>query len=233
MVRTRMKTIADHVRACTFLMAENLLPSNEKQGYVLRRLLRRSQALGRMIGIEGAFMGKVADTVIDLMKGPFPELVAEGERIKGDMEVEEQRFDHTLQEGLIEFTKAIEALHQDGSDTMLGKTVFYLHDTMGFPVELTADLLRDAGLKLDREGFDILLNDQRHGGSESSGVEEASRERTGYIKLRGTVGTSHFVGYETLSAEAVVTGLLKDGESASSADRKSTRLNSSHVSISY
>jgi alanyl-tRNA synthetase len=88
---------------------------------------------------------------------------------------------------------------------------------MGFPVELTADLLRDAGIKLDREGFDVLLDDQRHGGSESSGVEEASRERTGYIKLRGTVGTSHFVGYETLSAEAVVTGLLKGGESASSA----------------
>ena len=216
-VTSRMKTIADHVRACTFLMAENLLPSNEKQGYVLRRLLRRSQALGRMIGIEGAFMGKVADTVIDLMKGPFPELVAEGERIKGDMEVEEQRFDRTLREGLVEFTRAVETVRQSGTDILPGKTAFYLHDTMGFPVELTADLLRDAGLKLDREGFDDLLNDQRHGGSESSGVEEASRERTGYIKLRGTVGTSHFVGYETLSAEAVVTGLLKGGESASSA----------------
>ncbi|MCX6086539.1 MAG: alanine--tRNA ligase [Caldiserica bacterium] len=216
-VTARMKTIADHVRACTFLMAENLLPSNEKQGYVLRRLLRRSQALGRMIGIEGAFMGKVADTVIDVMKGPFPELVAEGDRIKGDMEVEEQRFDHTLREGLVEFTKATLAVRQDGSDTMPGKTAFYLHDTMGFPVELTADLLRDAGLNLDREGFDVLLNDQRHGGSESSGVEEASRERTGYVKLRETVGSSHFVGYETLSAEAVVTGLLKDGEAASSA----------------
>jgi alanyl-tRNA synthetase len=216
-VTARMKTIADHVRACTFLMAENLLPSNEKQGYVLRRLLRRSQALGRMIGIEGAFMGKVADTVIDVMKGPFPELVAEGDRIKGDMEVEEQRFDHTLREGLVEFTKATLAVRQDGSDTMPGKTAFYLHDTMGFPVELTADLLRDAGLNLNREGFDVLLNDQRHGGSESSGVEEASRERTGYVKLRETVGSSHFVGYETLSAEAVVTGLLKDGEAASSA----------------
>jgi alanyl-tRNA synthetase len=216
-VTARMKTIADHVRACTFLMAEDLLPSNEKQGYVLRRLLRRSQALGRMIGIEGAFMGKVADTVIDLMKGPFPELLAERERIKGDMAVEEQRFDHTLREGLVEFTKAVEAVRQGGSDTLPGKTAFYLHDTMGFPVELTADLLRDAGLKLDREGFDDLLNDQRHGGSESSGVEEASRERTGYIKLRGTVGTSHFVGYETLSVEALVTGLLKGGESASSA----------------
>jgi len=216
-VTARMKTIADHVRACTFLMAEKLLPSNEKQGYVLRRLLRRSQALGRMIGIEGAFMGKVADTVIDVMKGPFPELVAEGDRIKGDMEIEEQRFDHTLREGLVEFTKAALAVRQDGSDTMPGKTAFYLHDTMGFPVELTADLLRDAGLNLDREGFDVLLNDQRHGGSESSGVEEASRERTGYVKLRETVGSSHFVGYETLSAEAVVTGLLKGGEAASSA----------------
>ncbi|MCX6084060.1 MAG: alanine--tRNA ligase [Caldiserica bacterium] len=216
-VTSRMKTIADHVRACTFLMAENLLPSNEKQGYVLRRLLRRSQALGRMIGIEGAFMGKVADTVIDLMKGPFPELVAESERIKRDMDIEEQRFDHTLREGLVEFTRAVEAVRRDGSDTMPGKTAFYLHDTMGFPIELTADLLRDAGLELDREGFDVLLNDQRHGGSESSGVEEASRERTGYIKVRGAVGTSHFVGYETLSAEAVVTGLLKGGESASSA----------------
>jgi alanyl-tRNA synthetase len=216
-VTSRMKTIADHVRACTFLMAENLLPSNEKQGYVLRRLLRRSQALGRMIGIEGAFMGKVADTVIDLMKVPFPELVAEGERIKGDMEVEEQRFDRTLREGLVEFSRAVEAVRQEGSDTMPGKTAFYLHDTMGFPIELTADLLRDAGLKLDRQGFDDLLNDQRRGGSESSGVEEASRERTGYMKLRSTVGTSHFLGYETLSAEAVVTGLLKDGEPASSA----------------
>ncbi len=216
-VTARMKTIADHVRACTFLMAENLLPGNEKQGYVLRRLLRRSQALGRMIGIEGAFMGKVADTVIDVMKRPFPELVAEADRIKGDMQVEEQRFDHTLREGLVEFTKAVEAVRQDGSDTLPGKTAFYLHDTMGFPVELTADLLRDAGLKLDREGFDALLNDQRHGSSESSGVEEASRERTGYVKLRGTVGSSHFVGYETLSAEAVVTGLLRDGEAASSA----------------
>lgn len=216
-VAARMKTIADHVRACTFLMAENLLPSNEKQGYVLRRLLRRSQALGRMIGIEGAFMGKVTDTVIDIMNGPFPELLAERDRIKHDMEVEEQRFDHTLREGLVEFTRAVEVVRRDGSDTMSGKTAFYLHDTMGFPVELTTDLLRDAGLKLDREGFDALLNDQRHGGSDASGVEEASRERSGYINLRSTVGSSHFVGYETLSAEAVVTGLLKDGESASSA----------------
>ncbi|MCX6086081.1 MAG: alanine--tRNA ligase, partial [Caldiserica bacterium] len=208
-VTARIKTIADHVRACTFLMAENLLPGNEKQGYVLRRLLRRSQALGRMIGIEGPFMGNVAGTVIDVMKGPFPELLAEADRIKGDMQVEELRFDHTLREGLVEFTRAVDAVRQDGGDTLPGKTAFYLHDTMGFPVELTADLLRDAGLHLDREGFDALLNDQRHGGSESSGVEEASRERTGYVKLRGTVGSSHFVGYETLSAEAVITGLLK------------------------
>ncbi len=216
-VTARMKTIADHVRACTFLMAENLLPSNEKQGYVLRRLLRRSQALGRMIGIEGPFMGKVANTVIDVMKGPFPELLAEGGRIKGDMEIEEQRFDHTLREGLVEFTRAVDTVRQEGGDALSGKTAFYLHDTMGFPVELTDDLLRDSGLKLDREGFDVLLNDQRHGGSESSGVEEASRERTGYVKLRGTVGSSVFVGYETLSAEAVVTGLLRDGEVTSSA----------------
>src|SRR5450756_3043850 len=85
------------------------------------------------------------------------------ERIKGDMAVEEQRFDHTLREGLVEFTRAVEAVRQNGSDTLPGKTAFYLHDTMGFPVELTADLLRDAGIKLDREGFDALLNDQRHG----------------------------------------------------------------------
>jgi alanyl-tRNA synthetase len=162
-------------------------------------------------------MGRVADTVIELMREPFPELVAEGERIKGDMEVEEQRFDRTLREGLVEFNRAVEAVRQEGGDTLPGRTAFYLHDTMGFPVELTADLLRDAGLKLDREGFDVLLNEQRHGGSESSGVEEASRERTGYIKLRGAVGSTHFVGYETLSAEAVITGLIKDGEPASSA----------------
>lgn len=216
-VTARMKTIADHVRACTFLMAEHLLPSNEKQGYVLRRLLRRSQALGRMIGIEGSFMGAVADSVIDLMQGPFPELAAEGDRIKRDMEVEEQRFDRTLREGLVEFTKAVDQVRQSGGDTLPGKTAFYLHDTMGFPVELTADLLRDAGLKLDREGFDVLLQEQRHGGSESSGVEDASRERTGFIKLREAVGTTHFVGYETMSAEAVVTGLLRDGQPASSA----------------
>ncbi|MHB8071038.1 MAG: alanine--tRNA ligase [Candidatus Cryosericum sp.] len=216
-VTARMKTIVDHVRACTFLMAENLLPSNEKQGYVLRRLLRRSQALGRMIGIEGGFIGKVADTVIDLMKGAFPELATERDRIKRDMDVEEQRFDRTLQSGLVGFNKAVDAVRQDGGDTLPGKTAFYLHDTMGFPVELTTDLLRDAGLQLDREGFDALLKEQRHGGSESSGVEEATRERTGYIKLRNAVSSTHFVGYETLSAEAVVTGLLREGEIASSA----------------
>ena len=98
----RIKTIADHARACTFRMAENLLPSNEKQGYVLRRLLRRSQALGRMIGIEGPFLGTVARTVIDTMKQPFPELVPAQSRILHDMEVEEQRFDHTLREGLVD-----------------------------------------------------------------------------------------------------------------------------------
>jgi len=187
-VTARMKTIADHVRACTFLMAEHLLPSNEKQGYVLRRLLRRSQALGRMIGIEGRFMGTIADTVIDLMQGPFPELVAERERIKGDMEVEEQRFDRTLRGGLVEFTKAVERVRQEGGDTLPGKTAFYLHDTMGFPVELTADLLRDAGLKLDRQGFDALLDEQRHSGSEASGVEDASRERHGLHQAESANG---------------------------------------------
>lgn len=213
----RIKTIADHVRACTFLMAENLLPSNEKQGYVLRRLLRRSQALGRMIGIEGPFLGTVARTVVDTMKQPFPELVPAQSRILHDMEVEEQRFDHTLREGLVEFNRVVEDVRREGGDTLPGRTAFYLHDTMGFPVELTEDLLRDAGLKLDRAGFDALLEEQRHGGSESSGVEEATRERTGYIKLREKVSASQFVGYESLSSQTVVTGILRDGEVTGSA----------------
>lgn len=216
-ITARIRTIADHVRACTFLMAENLLPSNEKQGYVLRRLLRRSQALGRMIGIQGAFMSTIADAVIEQMRQPFPELVPVRDRIKHDMEVEEQRFDRTLQSGLGEFTKAVDAVRKDGGDTFPGTTAFYLHDTMGFPVELTADLLRDAGLALDREGFDVLLAEQRHSGNESSGFEEATRERTEYIKLRDTVGHTHFVGYETLSAEAVITGLVCGGQVVSSA----------------
>ncbi len=216
-ITARIRTIADHVRACTFLMAENLLPSNEKQGYVLRRLLRRSQALGRMIGIQGAFMSAVADAVIEQMRQPFPELVPVRDRIKHDMDVEEQRFDRTLQSGLGEFTRAVDAVRKEGEDIFPGTTAFYLHDTLGFPVELTADLLRDAGLTLDREGFDALLAEQRHSGNESSGFEEATRERTGSIRLRDTVGHTHFVGYETLSAEAVVTGLVRDGQIVSSA----------------
>lgn len=216
-VTTCLKTIADHVRACTFLMAENLLPSNEKQGYVLRRLLRRSQALGRIIGIQGPFLSDVAQTVIDEMKGPFPELATGADRIRHDMDIEEQRFEKTIQGGLLELNKAVESVRASGGDTLPGKTAFYLHDTMGFPVELTSDLLRDAGLKLDRAGFDALLAEQRHGGSESSGAYEATRERTGYAHFKKVVGSSHFLGYETLSAEAVVTGLLKDGEPASSA----------------
>ena len=216
-VTSRIKTIADHIRAGTFLMAERLLPSNEKQGYVLRRLLRRSQALGRMIGIDGPFLGTVADAVIAQMQGAFPEVLQEGERIKHDMGIEEERFDKTMREGLGELTRAMDDARREGTDTLAGKTAFFLHDTMGFPVELTTDLLRDAGMQLDRAGFDALLEEQRHGGSTSAGFEEATRERTAYVRLRDTVGSSHFLGYESLTAEAVVTGLPSNGETASSA----------------
>jgi alanyl-tRNA synthetase len=151
------RIIADHLRACTFLIADGVTPSNVEQGYICRRLMRRAVRCGHEMGIPGAFTTEVAQVVIDHYGQHYPELVQHQQRILDEARREEARFSQTLARGLREFQKLEEGLRQRGENVLAGEAVFRLFDTFGFPPTLTAELAQERGLAVDLEGFETLF----------------------------------------------------------------------------
>ena len=202
------RVIADHVRASTFLIGDGVLPSNEGRGYVLRRILRRAIRLGRTIGVERPFLGEISESVIQTMGRAYPELQQRREFILRAIEGEEDRFKGTLTHGMNELGALIDNVRKSGGDTLMGEDAFRLHDTFGFPKELTAELVAEAGLKLDESGFAKAMERQRGIARAASKFAEAGDGDS--EELRSLEESSEFVGYDVDESESRIVAILAD-----------------------
>ena len=197
-----LRVIADHIRSCAFLVVDGVLPSNEGRGYVLRRIIRRAARHGHQLGCKSAFFYKLVATLDQEMGDAYPELRKHREHVERVLNKEEQRFAETLEQGMRILETAIGKMK---GDTIDGKTVFQLYDTFGFPVDLTADVARERGLRLDQQGFEVEMEEQRSRARASSQFNAVSDE----FKL-DVYPMSEFLGYEKLSADAKVLAILQD-----------------------
>ncbi len=212
-----VKVIADHSRAATFLISDGVMPSNEGRGYILRRLLRRAVRHGRLLGIEGHFIDALAGVVTELLGDVYPGLKERNKLVTGVITSEEESFDQTLDRGVELLSNVIEEHKAEGKDTIGGKTVFYLHDTLGFPLELTREIVSDKGMKIDHEGFGVLMEEQRER-ARLSRKGEMDEEGAAYSEASNRCGRSRFEGYERNRLETTVTAIIIDENSVESVE---------------
>ncbi|GHH54553.1 MULTISPECIES: alanine--tRNA ligase [Gammaproteobacteria] len=211
-----LRVIADHIRACSFLIVDGVLPSNEGRGYVLRRIIRRALRHGWMLGVRQPFFSKMVPTLVEQMGEAYPELPAAADTVARALLAEEERFAETLDAGMKIFDE-VAAKAADG--VIPGAEAFRLYDTYGFPVDLTADIARERGMSVDMDGFDAAMERQREtaraAGKFGGGVQLPA-------ELVAALSPTVFLGYDLLEADGLkVVALLRDGrpvESASEGD---------------
>jgi alanyl-tRNA synthetase len=211
-----MRVIADHLRAVAFAVAEGVLPSNEGRGYVIRRLLRRAVRYGQSLGIGEPFLHRLVPVVVDTMGEPYTHLGAAASQVAGVLRAEEERFRQTLAEGTERALELVAAAREKGLERLPGRDAFLLYDTYGFPLDLTADIAAEHGLGLDREGFELAMEEQRERARAARAVEGWDIGSP-LDMLLGQYPETDFVGYERLEDEAVVLALL--GVRGGDADR--------------
>ena len=199
-----LRVIADHIRSSAFLIADGVMPSNEGRGYVLRRIIRRAIRHGYQLGQSEPFFYRLVDPLIEVMGEACPELPAARDQVMRVLRNEEERFAETLEQGMRILEEAITGL--DG-DTLPGALVFKLYDTYGFPVDLTADIARERGLNLDRDGFEAEMAAQRERARAASRFDA---DQSAGVSLEGE---TDFTGYTRLEDQATVIALLRDGAS--------------------
>ncbi len=205
-----LRVIADHSRAVTFLIGDGCLPSNEGRGYVLRRILRRAARHGKLLGLDKPFLNDIVPVIVNLMKDPYDDLVTKESYIRKVIINEEQRFIDTLDSGLKILGDEVTALKKTGGTVVPGAVVFKLYDTFGFPVDLTADIVRKDGLTLDTEGFEQAMEAQREKARESwkGSGEQAVADVYKRLAIDGI--TTNFIGWEAvIEADSYVTAILK------------------------
>ena len=212
-----LRIIADHSRSVSFMIADGILPSNEGRGYVLRRLLRRAVLHGHKLGIEGPFLGACFEEIIKLMGHVYPEVVDNRELVERVILSEEERFGATLRQGQAYLAEAL--IDMESGSVLDGKVAFALHDTYGFPVELTEEICAESGISIDRAGFEANMEQQRNRARAANTKDaEAAWSTFGgvYADLLKQRGNTKFVGYGTFESAAEVVALVKDGALASS-----------------
>jgi alanyl-tRNA synthetase len=206
---TSHRVIADHLRCASFLIAEGVLPSNEGRGYVLRRIMRRGMRHAHILGAKDPLMHRLAPALIDLMGGHYGELRAAESLIKETLRAEEERFKATLDRGLKLLDAEIEGIADGGA--LAGETAFKLYDTFGFPVDLTADILRGKGLSVDTVGYDAAMAAQKAAARAAwSGTGDSSNLKI-WFDMRDRFGATEFLGYASSTASARVLALVVDG----------------------
>jgi len=201
-----LRILADHSRAMSFLIADGLVPSNEDRGYVLRRIMRRAIQQGRMLELRPGFLDVFADRVTEIMGGEYPELHEQRDTIQKWLAAEEEGFGRTLEQGLKRLDELIERARQTGAEGIAAADAFLLHDTYGFPIDLTLELVAEQGLGVDEEGFEVLMDDQRQRARASAGrtvAGEELRERARALVEASGFATD-FVGYETTESETTI-----------------------------
>ena len=195
-VDVALRVLADHSRAMAFLIADGVLPGNEGRGYVLRRVIRRAVRLSRNAQMEPPFLGRFAESVIEMMGGAYPELSDRRDTIMRIVNAEEERFNRTLDQGLLLLEQEVERARDSGLEVLPGTTAFLLHDTYGFPVEVTSELVEEKGLRLDVEGFDAAMEEQRATGPRLSEGRRTGSQDAMVSFARGAGRPTEFLGYE-------------------------------------
>ena len=208
-----MRVIADHSRAVTFLIGDGCLPSNEGRGYVLRRILRRAARHGKLLGLDKPFLNEVVSVVVETMKDAYPDLSDKESFIRKVVVNEEQRFIETLDSGLKILSEEVATLKKSGQPIVPGEVVFKLYDTFGFPVDLTADIVKKDRLTLDMEGFEKAMEAQREKARESwkGSGEQAIADSYKKLAVRGV--STEFIGFHGVTeATSCITAILKKDE---------------------
>ena len=207
-----IRVITDHIRSATFMISDGIMPSNEGRGYVLRRLVRRAARHGRLLNIEGKFLAKLSNTVIEMSKDGYPELEETKEMIFNVLTEEENKFNKTIDQGLSILADMEDEMEKAGEKTLSGKNAFTLYDTYGFPLDLTKEILEEKGITVDEEGFHAEMEKQRQ-------TARAARKTTNYMGADETVYqqidaniTTEFVGYENDVFDSKITVLTTDKE---------------------
>ena len=207
-----LRLITDHVRSCTFMISDGIMPSNEGRGYVLRRLLRRAARHGRLLGIEGRFLADLSQTVIDMSKDGYPELEEKKVMILKVLTEEEDKFNKTIDQGLAILADMENDMEKSGEKALSGENAFKLYDTYGFPLDLTKEILEEKSLSIDEDGFKAAMQEQRE-------KARKARKTTNYMGADVTVYqsidaavTTKFVGYDTLVHDSKITVLTTDTE---------------------
>ncbi|MEE1352031.1 MAG: alanine--tRNA ligase [Clostridia bacterium] len=203
-----LRVIADHIRSTVMMVSDGVIPSNEGRGYVLRRLLRRAARHGKLLNIDREFLGELAQTVIDASKSAYPELEEKREYITMIIKKEEERFHATIDNGLVVLNKYIDEAKASNAKEIAGDAAFKLHDTYGFPLDLTVEMAAEQGLGVDTDGFEKAMNEQKLT-AKNSRKDGSSWEDNTEFDFRNIPATE-FVGYDKLSCEseilAVTTG---------------------------
>ena len=207
-----LRIVADHIKSCTFMISDGIMPSNEGRGYVLRRLLRRAARHGKKLGIEGEFLAELSKTVIALSKDGYPELEEKSAMIFKVLSQEEDKFNKTIDQGLSILAEMEEEMNAKGETILSGENAFKLYDTYGFPVDLTREILEEKNLGIDEEGFAAAMKKQKE-------QARAARKTTNYMGADVTVYqsidpaiTTEFVGYDKLQADSEITVLTTEDE---------------------
>ncbi|MBU3720152.1 MAG: alanine--tRNA ligase [Burkholderiaceae bacterium] len=202
-----LRVIADHIRACSFLIVDGVIPGNEGRGYVLRRIVRRALRHGHKLGQSQPFFYKLVDDLVKEMGVAYPELAKAGDRVAATLKQEEERFGETLEKGMGILNAALAGLSKGGR--LDGQTAFTLYDTFGFPLDLTADVCREREVEVDEAGFEAAMARQREQ------ARAAGKFKAAEVLEYSGVATQ-FVGYERLQDSAKITAIYKDGVSVKS-----------------
>ena len=207
-----IRIITDHIRSATFMISDGIMPSNEGRGYVLRRLIRRAARHGRLLGIDGKFLAKLSETVIESSKDGYPELEEKKNMIFKVLTEEENKFNKTIDQGLGILTDMQKEMDNAGSKNLSGKNAFKLYDTYGFPLDLTKEILEEKGFNVDEDGFKACMEEQKE-------KARKARKKTNYMGADATIYeqmdkniTSKFVGYDKLENESVISTIATEDE---------------------
>ncbi len=200
-----IRAITDHARAATFMICDGIIPSNEGRGYVLRRLIRRAARHGKLLGIKEAFLPTICDVVIAENKDGYPELLEKESLIKKVISYEEDSFAKTIDQGLA----ILEAFTSEGG-ILSGADAFKLYDTYGFPLDLTKDILEEKGMRVDEEGFNRLMQEQRELARSARKAGDAESWKSDGVSLDGVAATE-FSGYRLDQVQAKIVAIVKDG----------------------
>ena len=208
----RLRVVADHVRSALMLIGDGVVPANDARGYVVRRLLRRVVRAMRLLGVEKPVFAELFTRSKDSMKASYPELETDFARILRTAVAEEEAFLRTLNAGLLVIDDEISKAKSSGLKALSGESSFLLHDTYGFPVDLTIEIAQEQGLSLDREEFNVLMNVQRQRAKDDAKMKRSGNADLSVYGEFRALGSTKFTGYDELASGAKIIGLIRDGE---------------------